>query len=82
MEKGRDLVGVKGGGESNLCVQLVAAPERKRRKERERGRRGGSRWRVRGAGESMGRMRDGWLTRSFTDVWRGMAVPPLRGPSA
>lgn len=28
-----------------------------------------------------GRMRDGWLTRSFADVWRGMAVPPLRGPS-
>lgn len=30
MEKGRDLVGVKGGGESNLCVQLVAPPERER----------------------------------------------------
>lgn len=28
MEKGRDLVGVKGGGESNLCVQLVAPTER------------------------------------------------------
>lgn len=76
MEKGRDLVGVKGGGESNLRVQLVAAPERGRERERE------SRWRMRGAGESMGRMSDGWLTRSFTDVWRGMAVPPLRGPSA
>lgn len=30
MEKGRDLVGVKGGGESNLCVQLVAALVRER----------------------------------------------------
>lgn len=64
MEKGRDLVGVKGGGESNLCVQLVASPERERGKRERESRR------VRGAGESMGRMRDGWLTRSFTDVWR------------
>lgn len=74
MEKGRDLVGVKGGGESNLCVQLVAPPERERE----------SCWRaiggVGGVG-GVGRMRDGWLTRSFTDVRRGMAVPPLRGPS-
>lgn len=72
MEKGRDLVGVKGGGESNLCVQLVAPPER------EGGRVVGGRWR---GGGGVGRMRDGWLTRSFTDVRRGMTVPPLRGPS-
>lgn len=72
MEKGRDLVGVKGGGESNLCVQLVAPPEREREGELLEGdRRGGG----------VGRMRDGWLTRSFTDVRRGMTVPPLRGPS-
>lgn len=71
MEKGRDLVGVKGGGESNLCVQLVAPPER------ERGRVVGGR----SGGRGVGRMRDGWLTRRFTDVRRGMTVPPLRGPS-
>lgn len=70
MEKGRDLVGVKGGGESNLCVQLVAPPEREG-ELLEGDQRGGG----------VGRMRDGWLTRSFTDVWRGMTVPPLRGPS-
>lgn len=35
VEKGKDLVGVKGGGESNLCIQLPAAWETEREKERE-----------------------------------------------
>lgn len=38
VEKGKDLVGVKGGGESNLCIQLPAAweTERERAKEKRR----------------------------------------------
>lgn len=31
MEKGKDLVGVKGGGESNLCIQLLLLERRRDR---------------------------------------------------
>lgn len=42
VEKGKDLVGVKGGGESNLCIQLPAAweTEREREQRKEGGKRG------------------------------------------